>query len=176
MPPAADERPRGLPSLAQSKQDRADGKVRYPSTMSWGWAGIVLAVSLIVHWKRSQAELESSRSALLAKQRAIVAELKKYDPALYAKPRWLVLNKLDMVPADEREARVKDFVKRMRYKGPVFEISALTREGCEPLIKEIYKHIKAQQIEEQGPIDIDPRFKAQEPEPELDDPRFKKPD
>ena len=85
-----------------------------------------------------------------------------------------MLNKLDMVPADEREARVKDFIKRMRYKGPVFEISALTREGCEPLIKEIYKHIKAQQIEEQGPMDIDPRFKEQEPE--LDDPRFKKPD
>ena len=82
MPPAADERPRGLPSLAQSKQDRADGKVRYPSTKFWGWAGIVLAVSLIVHWKRSQAELESSRSALLAKQRAIVAELG---------PRWLPL-------------------------------------------------------------------------------------
>ncbi|TNY06144.1 GTPase ObgE, partial [Escherichia coli] len=41
--------------------------------------------------------------------KAIVAELKKYDPELHAKPRWLVLNKLDMVPEDERAARVKDF-------------------------------------------------------------------
>jgi GTP-binding protein len=107
--------------------------------------------------------------------KAIVAELKKYDPGLYNKPRWLVLNKLDMVPADEREARVKDFLKRMRYKGPVFEISALTREGCEPLIKEIYKHIRAQQIIEQGVVDIDPRFKEQDKpqEPDADDPRFK---
>jgi GTP-binding protein len=107
--------------------------------------------------------------------KAIVAELKKYDPGLYNKPRWLVLNKLDMVPAEEREARVKDFIKRMRYKGPVFQISALTREGCEPLIKEIYKHIRAQQIIEQGIVDIDPRFKEQDrpQEPDADDPRFK---
>jgi GTP-binding protein len=107
--------------------------------------------------------------------KAIVAELKKYDAKLYNKPRWLVLNKLDMVPAEEREARVKDFIKRMRYKGPVFEISALTREGCEPLIKEIYKHIRAQQIIEQGPVDIDPRFKEQDKpkEPDAEDPRFK---
>lgn len=107
--------------------------------------------------------------------KAIVAELKKYDAKLYDKPRWLVLNKLDMVPADEREARVKDFIKRMRYKGPVFQISALTREGCEPLIKEIYKHIRAQQIIEQGVVDIDPRFKEQDKpqEPDADDPRFK---
>ncbi len=107
--------------------------------------------------------------------KAIVAELKKYDAKLYDKPRWLVLNKLDMVPADEREARVKDFIKRMRYKGPVFQISALTREGCEPLIKEIYKHIRAQQIIEQGVVDIDPRFKEQNKplEPDADDPRFK---
>ena len=107
--------------------------------------------------------------------KAIVAELKKYDAGLYNKTRWLVLNKLDMVPAEEREARVKDFIKRMRYKGPVFQISALTREGCEPLIKEIYKHIRAQQIIEQGVVDIDPRFKEQDKpqEPDADDPRFK---
>jgi GTP-binding protein len=107
--------------------------------------------------------------------KAIVTELKKYDPGLHNKPRWLVLNKLDMVPAEEREARVKDFIKRMRYKGPVFQISALTREGCEPLIKEIYKHIRAQQIIEQGIVDIDPRFTEQDKpqEPDADDPRFK---
>ena len=72
--------------------------------------------------------------------RAIVAELKKYDPALHAKPRWLVLNKLDMVPAEEREARVKDFVRRFRWKGPVFQISALTRDGLDPLLRTIYGH------------------------------------
>ncbi len=94
----------------------------------------------------------------VAQAKAIALELKKYDPALFAKPRWLVLNKLDMVPADEREKRVKDFVKRLKHKGPVFEISALTREGCEPLVKAIYQHIKSQQVAEQPPEYIDPRF------------------
>jgi GTP-binding protein len=99
----------------------------------------------------------------VAQAKAIVGELKKYDKALYDKPRWLVLNKLDMVPAEEREARVKDFIKRFKYKGPVFEISALTREGCETLIKTIFQHIKAQQIQEQEPVYIDPRFVEEPP-------------
>jgi GTP-binding protein len=94
----------------------------------------------------------------VAQAKAIVGELKKYDRALYDKPRWLVLNKLDMVPDEERAARVKDFVKRLRFKGPVFEISALTREGCEPLVQAIYQHVKAQQVAEQPPTDVDPRF------------------
>ena len=97
----------------------------------------------------------------VAQAKAIVGELKKYDAGLYDKPRWLVLNKLDMVPADEREARVKDFVKRFKHKGPVFEISALTREGCEGLIKAIYKHIKSQQVAEQPATYIDPRFSGE---------------
>jgi GTP-binding protein len=94
----------------------------------------------------------------VAQAKAIVGELKKYDPALYEKPRWLVLNKLDMIPVDERAARVKDFVKRLRFKGPVFEISALTREGCEPLVQAIYQQVKAQQQAEQPPVEVDPRF------------------
>jgi GTPase len=94
----------------------------------------------------------------VAQAKAIVAELKKYDENLYKKPRWLVLNKLDMVAADERVARIKDFVKRYKHKGPVFEISALTREGCESLVKAIYQHVKAQQVAEQPAAEIDPRF------------------
>ena len=90
--------------------------------------------------------------------KAIVGELKKYDQALYEKPRWLVLNKMDMVPASEREIRVKDFVKRFKWKGPVFQISALTREGCEPLIRAIYKHVST--LKNVVPDDFDPRFDA----------------
>lgn len=90
--------------------------------------------------------------------KAIAKELKKYDAGLFKKPRWLVLNKLDMVDGDKRAEVVADFVKRMKFKGPVFEISALTREGCEPLVKAIYKHIKAEQVSEQAPEYIDPRF------------------
>ncbi|MCM2253249.1 MAG: GTPase ObgE [Ramlibacter sp.] len=94
----------------------------------------------------------------VAQAKAIVDELRKYDRALYEKPRWLVLNKLDMVPADERQARVKDFVKRFRYKGPVFEISGLTHEGCDALVQAAYQHIKAQRAADQPAGDQDPRF------------------
>ncbi len=106
--------------------------------------------------------------------KAIVKELKKYDESLFEKPRWLVLNKLDVVPEEERKKRVKDFVKRFGWKGPVFEISALTRDGCEELVTEIYNYLaekrqqehraeETQMAEEvRGIVSIDP-----------DDPRFK---
>ncbi|MDR7094491.1 GTP-binding protein [Hydrogenophaga laconesensis] len=94
----------------------------------------------------------------VAQAKAIVAELKKFDQKLHEKPRWLVLNKLDMVPAEEREARVKDIVKRLKYKGPVFEISALTREGCELLVQKVYQHIAQVHQSQQAPVEVDPRF------------------
>ena len=65
--------------------------------------------------------------------RSIAAELKKFDTALYRKPRWLVLNKMDMLPATERKAAAADIVRRLRWRGPSFCISALTGEGCREL-------------------------------------------
>ena len=94
----------------------------------------------------------------VAQAKAILGELKKYDAALFQKARWLVLNKLDMVPTEERAAKVKDFVKRMRYKGPVFEISALTHEGCEQLVRDVFQHIQVQHTAEHPPAETDPRF------------------
>jgi GTP-binding protein len=87
--------------------------------------------------------------------RAIVAELKKYDPALHAKPRWLVLNKIDMVPEDQRETLVREFVRRLRYKGPVFAVSALARQGLQPLLEQIWAHVA--QAQQMAPPP-DPRF------------------
>jgi GTP-binding protein len=88
--------------------------------------------------------------------RGIVRELEKYDPELAAKPRWLVLNKVDMVPAEERAERIRSFVKRLKWKGPVFPISALTREGCESLVRAIYEHVAASV--KAAPAEADPRF------------------
>ena len=92
----------------------------------------------------------------VAQAKAIVGELKKYDQSLFDKPRWVVLNKMDMVPIEDREKRVKDFIKRFKWKGPVFQISALTREGCEPLIRAIYIHVA--KLKNVVPDDPDPRF------------------
>lgn len=99
----------------------------------------------------------------VAQAKAIVQELKKFDPKLHAKPRWLVLNKLDMVPVELRPQRVQDIVKRLKFKGPVFEISALTREGCERLVQSVYEFLAKEFRSQQVPAEVDPRF--------VDDPR-----
>src|SRR5258706_183788 len=65
--------------------------------------------------------------------KSIATELKKFDPALYRKPRWLVLNKMDMLPAEERKTVAAKLVRRLRWRGPSFCISALTGAGCRAL-------------------------------------------
>ncbi|MEI7612938.1 MAG: GTPase ObgE [Betaproteobacteria bacterium] len=67
--------------------------------------------------------------------KAIVHELEKYSPELAAKPRWLILNKLDLIPEEDREQRVTDFLSNYDTGGaPYFRISAINGEGCRPLI------------------------------------------
>jgi GTP-binding protein len=65
--------------------------------------------------------------------RAIIAELKKYDEDLYDKPRWLVLNKMDMIAQDEREALRVEFLKNFGWDQPCYVISAISGEGCQAL-------------------------------------------
>ncbi|QJR12146.1 GTPase Obg [Usitatibacter rugosus] len=65
--------------------------------------------------------------------KAIVAELKKYDAALVKKPRFLVLNKADLLDPKEAEKRAKAFVKKFAWKGPWFLISAMKAEGTSDL-------------------------------------------
>jgi len=72
--------------------------------------------------------------------KAIVNELKKYDEALYHKPRWLVLNKIDMVP-DAKQV-VADFVKAYGWEGCVFAISAISGVGCKELTYAIMEHLE----------------------------------
>ena len=67
--------------------------------------------------------------------KAIVRELEKYNPELAAKPRWLILNKLDLIPEEEREQRVSDFLAAYDTgSAPCFRISAINGDGCRPLI------------------------------------------
>jgi GTPase len=82
--------------------------------------------------------------------RAIAGELKKYDASLYRKPRWLVLNKIDRIPEDERDALKAKLVRSLRWKGPCFAISALTGEGCREVVFEIMTFIEAQPVEAQA--------------------------
>jgi len=78
--------------------------------------------------------------------RAIVKELKLYDEALYDKPRWLVLNKLDLIPEEQRATRVAEFVKAYRWKGPVFAITAINGEGTRELTFKIQDWLDANRV------------------------------
>src|SRR6202165_889094 len=63
--------------------------------------------------------------------RAIVQELKSFSKDLALKPRWLVLNKRDLLPAAEAERRARTIVRALRHRGPQFLISGATGEGTE---------------------------------------------
>jgi GTP-binding protein len=73
--------------------------------------------------------------------KAIVRELKRYDPSLYRKPRWLVLNKSDLIPPAERSRVTKRFLTPFGWKARSFIISALTGEGCAELAYAIMDYL-----------------------------------
>jgi GTP-binding protein len=93
--------------------------------------------------------------------KAIVEELRKYDQELHDKPRWLVLNKLDMIDPEQREQVRDDFVERISWQGPVFAISALTGEGCRELCYAVGEFVLGLQAEETRAMDV--RFDREAP-------------
>ena len=66
-----------------------------------------------------------------------VSELEKFSGTLSEQPRWLVLNKLDMVPEEEREERCQSVIDALNWEGPVYRISAISSDGTGALVKEI---------------------------------------
>ncbi|MCC7548494.1 MAG: GTPase ObgE [Burkholderiales bacterium] len=92
-----------------------------------------------------------SLSDPVADAAAIALELRKYDESLHRKPRWLVLNKVDLLPEETRDAQIRDFVERFRAldaagpaeAGRVFAISALSGKGCRELVFAISDFIGA---------------------------------
>src|SRR5690606_12255087 len=69
-------------------------------------------------------------------------ELEKFSPTLAKKERWLVLNKLDLVPDDEREALVQRLVSDLGWQGKVFTITAISGEGCEEMCQQIMASVE----------------------------------
>jgi len=91
---------------------------------------------------------------------AIVQELRKYDAGLHGRPRWLVLNKIDLLPDEERHARVEAFLAQYRAlagadapeAAHVFTISALSGEGCRELTYAIADFLERTRAEELDPL------------------------
>jgi len=69
--------------------------------------------------------------------RAIEAELAKFDPELLHKPRWLLLNKIDLLPQEEHERRKAAVLAALEWTAPAFLISAIAREGTWPVCQQL---------------------------------------
>ena len=82
----------------------------------------------------------------------IEQELAEFSPTLAQRDRWLVLNKVDMLPADELDQRCREVVEQIQWQGPVFYISAINSEGTEVLCQQILEHLEeCWELEEQNP-------------------------
>jgi GTP-binding protein len=91
---------------------------------------------------------------------AITAELERFSPTLHGRKRWLVLNKTDLLPADEVEQRCADIVSRLNWQGPVYSVAAINKGGVEIICADIMTHIENCKEQEL----LDPELAAEEAE------------
>jgi GTPase len=82
--------------------------------------------------------------------RSIVAELGKFSEDLLAKPRWLVLNKSDLLPPDEAAARAVGIAQALKYRGPAFLISGATHAGTTDLCEAVMRFLETGEPPAQG--------------------------
>ena len=80
----------------------------------------------------------------VANAKSILNELKKYNAELYNRPRWLVLNKVDLLALQESELQdiKKQIIEKLEWQGPVFIISGVTGFGTKELIYSIMEYVE----------------------------------
>ncbi len=92
--------------------------------------------------------------------RIIIDELEKYSPKLAEKPRWLVINKVDLVLDEEVQEQVDALVKELGWDGPVFQIAALEGRAVQELCREVMNYIETlpvphmEETEEADPVEF----------------------
>jgi GTPase len=115
-----------------------------PGLIEGAAAGAGLGIRFLKHLERTRlllhvvdacAELTGGDSVQIA--HSVEGELGQYSAALADRPRWLVVNKLDLLPAEERDARVAKLVAELDWQGPVYGISALTADGTKRLAQDV---------------------------------------
>ncbi|MCG6865168.1 MAG: Obg family GTPase CgtA [Thiogranum sp.] len=80
--------------------------------------------------------------------RMVVGELEKFNTELGGRERWLVLNKVDLLPEDARQGRCRSIVERLDWRGPVFETAAVSQQGTQQLVFAIMEYLEQQQVSE----------------------------
>lgn len=119
-----------------------------PGLIEGAAEGAGLGVRFLKHLERTKVLLhlvdmapQDEMDPLIAIQ-TIENELQKFSPELIEKPRWLVLNKLDLFPAEEAEVKCKQLIKKLKWKGPVFKISALQKQGTQDICYQLMNFLE----------------------------------
>jgi GTP-binding protein len=122
-----------------------------PGLIEGAAEGAGLGIRFLKHLQRTRVLLHLIDIAPLDPEadpvkdaRAIVAELKKFSKELAEKPRWLVLNKRDLLLPEEAEDRARSIVRRLRFRGPHFLISGATGEGTRALTEKVMEFLSEQ--------------------------------
>ena len=130
-----------------------------PGLIEGAAEGAGLGIRFLKHLQRTRvllhvldiAPLDPEADPVL-EARAIIAELKKFSPELAAKPRWLVLNKCDLLPEDEGERRAREIIRRLRHRGPRFLISGATGRGTRELCEAVMRFLEEQAAAERAAV------------------------
>ena len=106
--------------------------------------GVGLGIQFLKHLQRTRLLLhiidvlpEEGADSPVESAQKILLELQRYDESLYDKPRWLVLNKTDLLVDDQTEAICDEIVRGLDWSGPVYRISAINGEGTGDLCQDI---------------------------------------
>lgn len=125
-----------------------------PGLIAGAAEGAGLGIRFLKHLVRTRLLLHLvdvapyDQSSPVASVRAIEQELEKFSETLANRERWLVLNKVDMLSEEDRDAHCQAIVDELDWKGPVFSISALSGEGTKPLTQAVMRWIEDQAREE----------------------------
>jgi GTP-binding protein len=119
-----------------------------PGLIEGAAEGAGLGIQFLRHLERTRlllhlvdADPGRSDGEILAEFRAVEAELGHYSDRLRRQPRWLVLNKLDLVPPEARAAHVSRWVAALGWTGPAYGISGATGEGTEALARDAMRFL-----------------------------------
>src|SRR5574337_56282 len=119
-----------------------------PGLIEGAAEGAGLGIRFLKHLQRTRLLLHlvdvapPADADVIADARAIVHELEKFSPELAARERWLVLNKLDLLPPGERDVRCRAIVDGLHWQGPVFRISGLSGEGTRELCGAVMRYLE----------------------------------
>jgi GTP-binding protein len=129
-----------------------------PGLIEGAAEGAGLGVRFLKHLSRTRLLLHLVDIAQLdpaadpaADVRGILRELEKFGGDLAGRERWLVLNKVDLLPADELAARRQLLLDELRWDGPVHCVSALSGEGTQALVYDLMARLEALRAAERAP-------------------------